>query len=176
MADLVVLRPHNALRRAAFPCAKRFAQPERQCFAAREGDASRPGSWRLSSNERAGEALSEETAEALGRSRRRVERRARFLFMVGSMVGIMVIQPVFTQMPEPREKLSISLPESTVLFVEQYRKSYSIGTRSEVIDIAVRSLFERELERAYAEAASEEEQFSAFESTSADGLEDDSAW
>lgn len=79
-------------------------------------------------------------------------------------------------MSEPREKLSISLPESSVLFVEQYRKSYAIATRSEVIDIAVRSLFERELERAYAEAASEEEQFSAFEPTSADGLEDDSAW
>ncbi len=79
-------------------------------------------------------------------------------------------------MSEPREKLSISLPESSVLFVEQYRKIYSIATRSEVIDIAVRSLLERELERAYAEAASEEEQFRAFESTNADGLEDDPAW
>lgn len=79
-------------------------------------------------------------------------------------------------MSEPREKLSISLPESSVLFVEQYRKAYSIATRSEVLDIAVRSLFERELERAYAEAAREEEQFSAFESTSADGIEDDPAW
>lgn len=79
-------------------------------------------------------------------------------------------------MPDSREKISVSLPQSSVLFVEQYRKAYSIATRSEVIDIAVRSLFERELERAYAEAASEEEQFRDFESTSADGIEDDSAW
>ncbi len=54
--------------------------------------------------------------------------------------------------------------------------TYSIATRSEVIDIAVRSLFERELESAYAEASREEEQFRAFESTSADGIEDDPAW
>ncbi len=37
-----------------------------------------------------------------------------------------------------------------------------------MIDIAVRSLFERELERAYAESVSEEDQFRAFESVSAD--------
>lgn len=79
-------------------------------------------------------------------------------------------------MSEPREKISISLPESSVLFVEQYRKTYSIATRSEVIDIAVRSLFERELEFAYADASREEEQFSPFESTTADGIEDDPAW
>lgn len=79
-------------------------------------------------------------------------------------------------MSEPREKISISLPESSVLFVEQYRKTYSIATRSEVIDIAVRSLFERELESAYAEASREEEQFHVFESTSADGIEDGPAW
>jgi len=79
-------------------------------------------------------------------------------------------------MPEPREKLSISLPTSSVRFVEQYRKAYSVATRSEVIDIAVRSLFERELERAHAESVSEEEQFRAFESVSADGIEDDPAW
>ncbi|MCL4184955.1 MAG: hypothetical protein KJ011_16065 [Burkholderiaceae bacterium] len=79
-------------------------------------------------------------------------------------------------MPEPREKISISLPTSSVRFVEQYRTAYSVATRSEVIDIAVRSLFERELERAYAESVSEEEQFRAFESTSADGIEDDPAW
>lgn len=79
-------------------------------------------------------------------------------------------------MSESREKVSVSLPRSSVLFVEQYRKTYSIATRSEVIDIAVRSLFERELERAYAEAVHEEAQFQDFESTSADGIEDDSAW
>jgi hypothetical protein len=54
-------------------------------------------------------------------------------------------------MPEPRNELSVSLPESSVLS-------------------------ELELERAYAEAAGEEEQFRAFESSSADGLEDHSAW
>lgn len=55
------------------------------------------------------------------------------------------------RMPEPRNELSVSLPESSVLS-------------------------ELELERAYAEAAGEEEQFRAFESSSADGLEDHSAW
>lgn len=76
----------------------------------------------------------------------------------------------------PRAKLSISLPGSSVLFVEQYRKTYSVASRSEVIDIALDALRERELERAYAEAAREEVVFDDFESTSADGLEDDPAW
>lgn len=79
-------------------------------------------------------------------------------------------------MSGPHHKISISLPASSLLFVEQYRKACSVANRSEVIDMAVCSLFERELERAYAESVSEEEEFRDFESTSADGIEDDPAW
>ncbi len=81
-----------------------------------------------------------------------------------------------TEMSGPHQKISISLPASSLQFVEQYRKAYSVANRSEVIDMAVRSLFERELERAYAESVSEEEEFRDFEFTSADGIEDDPAW
>lgn len=75
-----------------------------------------------------------------------------------------------------REKLSISLPESSVLFVEQYRKTYKVGSRSEVIDIALRALRRQELERAYAQAATQESEFTDLEGTAADGLSDDQAW
>lgn len=77
---------------------------------------------------------------------------------------------------KPSEKLSISLPASSVQFVEQYRKTYSVASRSEVIEIALRSLRDRELERAYAEAARDEADFADFDSTSADGIEDDPSW
>lgn len=77
---------------------------------------------------------------------------------------------------KPGGKFSISLPQSTVLFVEQYRKTWSVASRSEVIVIALRALRDRELERAYAEAARDEGTFDDFDSTSADGLEDDPSW
>lgn len=77
---------------------------------------------------------------------------------------------------KPSGKLSISLPASSVLFVEQYRKAYAVATRSEVIDIALRTLRDRELERAYSEAAREEGDFTDFDVSSADGLEDDPSW
>ena len=51
-----------------------------------------------------------------------------------------------------------------------------MASRSEVIDIALDALRERELERAYAEAARDETVFDDLEPTSADGLEDDPAW
>jgi antitoxin ParD1/3/4 len=76
----------------------------------------------------------------------------------------------------PRDKLSISLPEASVLFVEQYRKRYSVASRSQVIDIALRALKERELEQNYAEAASEEGSFDDLDATSRDGIDDDPAW
>jgi len=78
--------------------------------------------------------------------------------------------------PKSSGKFSISLPESAALFVEQYRRKYSIGSRSEVIDIALRSLRDRELESAYAEATREEGGFDDLDSTSADGLDDDPSW
>lgn len=77
---------------------------------------------------------------------------------------------------KPREKLSVSLPQASVQFVEQYRRTHSVASRSEVIDIALKTLRERELERAYAEATREESFFGDLESTNADGLEDDPAW
>lgn len=77
---------------------------------------------------------------------------------------------------KPGGKLSISLPASSVLFVEQYRKAHSVATRSEVIDIALRTLRDRELERAYSEATREEDDFTDFDVSSADGLEDDPSW
>jgi Arc/MetJ-type ribon-helix-helix transcriptional regulator len=77
---------------------------------------------------------------------------------------------------KPREKLSISLPESSVLFVEQYRKAYKVGSRSEVFDIALRALREKELERAYAQASAQESEFTELDATSSDGLDDDPTW
>jgi Arc/MetJ-type ribon-helix-helix transcriptional regulator len=78
--------------------------------------------------------------------------------------------------PKPSGKFSISLPESAALFVEQYRRKYSVGSRSEVIDIALRALRDRELESAYAEASREEAGFADLDSTSNDGLDDDASW
>ena len=75
-----------------------------------------------------------------------------------------------------RDKLSISLPERSVLFVEEYRKKYSVASRSEVIDIALRALRDRELEASYAEAASEEAAFADLDAATPDGLDDDPSW
>ncbi len=74
------------------------------------------------------------------------------------------------------EKLSISLPASLVAFVEQYRKEHAIASRSKVFERALRVLRERELERAYAEAAVENAEIARdFDTTAGDGLRDE-AW
>lgn len=71
------------------------------------------------------------------------------------------------------EKLSISLPPETVAFIEAYRESHAIKSRSQVVELALRKLREQELESAYREASGETDP--AWEQTAADGL-NDAAW
>lgn len=71
------------------------------------------------------------------------------------------------------EKLSISIPASTVDFIEKYRKKHTLKSRSQVIQQALVLLREQDLETAYREAAGQDDD--AFEITVADGLNDE-AW
>ena len=71
------------------------------------------------------------------------------------------------------EKISISLPEPLVRFVEQYRVAHQCKTRSQVFEEALELLRERELERAYREA--DQENDAVWEISSSDGLADE-AW
>ncbi|MEX2523539.1 MAG: ribbon-helix-helix protein, CopG family [Gammaproteobacteria bacterium] len=73
------------------------------------------------------------------------------------------------------QKLSISLPESSADFIEQYRRTHSIKSRSEVIEQALQLLRQRELERAYRDAAAEESDFKDLDNAIMDGL-DDETW
>lgn len=52
----------------------------------------------------------------------------------------------------PGEKHSISLPREALAFVERYRKTHLMKTRSEVVQEALTLLREHELEGAYREA------------------------
>ncbi len=69
-------------------------------------------------------------------------------------------------------KLSVSLPESLVSFVECYRKKRGMN-RSQVFEEAVKLLRSRELEAAYREADAKSDK--AWDSMIADGLADE-AW
>jgi antitoxin MazE9 len=71
----------------------------------------------------------------------------------------------------PAEKLSISLQPETVRFIEEYRAAHAIRNRSQVVELALRKLRERELEAAYLEAAVEADPDS--EGTLDDGLSND---
>lgn len=71
------------------------------------------------------------------------------------------------------EKISISLSEPLVRFVEQYRIAHGCKTRSQVFEEALDLLRERELERAYREA--DQENNTAWEIASSDGLTDSAA-
>lgn len=71
------------------------------------------------------------------------------------------------------EKLSISIPGAALEFVERYRKSHSIKTRSEVVQEALSLLRERELEVAYREANATVDL--DWDRLSSDGLTDE-AW
>ncbi len=71
------------------------------------------------------------------------------------------------------EKLSISLPPDAVAFIETYRATHAIKSRSQVVELALRKLREQELEAAYREAAAETDQ--EWENTAGDGLSDE-AW
>ncbi len=71
------------------------------------------------------------------------------------------------------QKLSVSVPESIASFVESYKREHALKTKSEVVERALTLLREQELERAYAEAASEIDP--GWEVTLADGLTEE-AW
>ncbi len=69
------------------------------------------------------------------------------------------------------EKISISLPQSLVRFVEDYKITRGCKTRSQVIEEALELLRSRELESAYREASKEVDD--AWDITVADGLSDE---
>lgn len=70
-------------------------------------------------------------------------------------------------------KVSISLPQPLLTFVEDYRHSHAFKSRSQVIEKALELLREHELEEAYALAAKEVD--AVWEVTVADGMTDE-AW
>lgn len=69
------------------------------------------------------------------------------------------------------EKLSISIPESSLEFVEKYRRKHALKSRSHVIEAAITLLRERELEAAYRAAANEPG--ALYDATNSDGLPDE---
>lgn len=71
------------------------------------------------------------------------------------------------------EKLSVSLPHSLAQFVEEYKVTHRCKTRSEVLERAVMLLRERELESAYRHANDDNDTARDFDSTSGDGLPDE---
>ena len=70
-------------------------------------------------------------------------------------------------------KLSISVSPALVKFVEDYKDEHGLATKSSVVERALELLRSRELERAYAQAATEVDP--AWEEASADGLANE-AW
>jgi antitoxin MazE9 len=73
-------------------------------------------------------------------------------------------------------KLSLSLAEKDVEFLDQYAESHGIPSRSATVQQAVRLLRSSELEAAYADAFHEwttSEDAALWESTVGDGLDDD---
>jgi antitoxin ParD1/3/4 len=76
------------------------------------------------------------------------------------------------------EKVSVSLPQSLMQFVEEYKISHQRKSRSQVVEEALTLLRERELEAAYrdAEAAKLANAIAKdFAPTTSDGL-DHEAW
>jgi antitoxin MazE9 len=71
-------------------------------------------------------------------------------------------------------KLSISLPASLVGFVEKYRKTRGLRSRSQVFEEALKLLRNQELEAAYRAASEDDEKTNReWESTISDGLTDE---
>lgn len=70
------------------------------------------------------------------------------------------------------EKVSISLRESLVRFVEHYRVAHHCKTPSQVFEEALELLRARELEQDYREA-DQEADTAAWNAVTADGLADD---
>lgn len=69
------------------------------------------------------------------------------------------------------EKLSISLSNYLVQFIEQYKINHQCKSRSQVIEEALELLRNRELEKAYKEASNEVD--SAWDTVVGDGLTDE---
>jgi Arc/MetJ-type ribon-helix-helix transcriptional regulator len=75
-------------------------------------------------------------------------------------------------------KLSVSLPDADVAFLDAYARSQGIGSRSAALHRAVRLLHAAELGADYEEAWSEwaqSEDAAEWEATSADGLAADAS-
>ncbi len=70
------------------------------------------------------------------------------------------------------EKVSISLPAPLLEFVEHYKESHALKSRSKVIEMALERLQQESLEAAYRQAAAEDVD-PAFDVTTADGLRDE---
>lgn len=74
------------------------------------------------------------------------------------------------------QKLSISLTDDLVKFIDRYRSDRGLKARSEVIDQALRLLKQQSLEAAYTEAYAEmSQEDSLWDITTGDGLSDE-AW
>lgn len=71
------------------------------------------------------------------------------------------------------EKISISLGADTLHFVEQYQKHHAMKSRSQVIEMALALLREKELEKSYRLAAQEAD--ADYDVAASDGLADE-AW
>lgn len=69
------------------------------------------------------------------------------------------------------QKLSISLSEPLVRFIEHYRVAKGCKSRSQVIEEALALLQEKELEQAYRDASTEVDEI--WDLTLADGLTDE---
>jgi Arc/MetJ-type ribon-helix-helix transcriptional regulator len=71
-------------------------------------------------------------------------------------------------------KLSVSVDQGFVPFIERYQQDHTIRTKSEVVERALDLLRKAELEQAYKEAAQEwleNSDAALWENTVADGLE-----
>ena len=73
-------------------------------------------------------------------------------------------------------KVSVSIPESDVAFLDEYAKSHGIASRSAALQRAIRLLRANELSRHYAAAFAEwtsDAENSSWEAAIADGLSTD---
>jgi Arc/MetJ-type ribon-helix-helix transcriptional regulator len=71
-------------------------------------------------------------------------------------------------------KISVSLPQDLMAFVNYYQSGHKAYNRSDVIRDALVALREQELESAYAAANKEIDPL--FDNCVADGLNEDNAW
>lgn len=70
-------------------------------------------------------------------------------------------------------KLSISLPDPQIDFLDHYQQSHRLGSRSEVLQVALKLLQERALEEEYRAAGEEwkaSEDAALWDAVSGDGL------